>query len=161
MNSNLHSNVQNYLNQLQSVISRMASNCASVKNFAFVLLGAWISFTGTIYKTLSLSSQVNSYVLIGLLFPIGFGLFDTMYLQLERKFRNKFNNYVKLYREVLISASEGLPTNMVEKLYDFNPESPECYTRDICFCTVLMSWSVLWVYIPQIGIIILCAFIFK
>jgi hypothetical protein len=83
--------VQSYLTILQSVIGRMASNCASAKTWCIALVSAIIVVIA--------DKGEPSYVLIALV-PIGlFFILDAYYLGLERQFRECYNIFIKRLHE--------------------------------------------------------------
>lgn len=78
--------VQNYLNLLQAVINRMASNCTGCKTWCITLVSATIVIIADKGKP--------SYVWIALVPLALFFFLDSYYLGLERRFRALYNDFV-------------------------------------------------------------------
>ncbi|WP_414563104.1 MULTISPECIES: hypothetical protein [unclassified Anabaena] len=79
--------VQSYLNILQGVIARMATNSASCKTWC-------ISLVSAILVVLADKNKPN-YAWISLIPIVLFFLLDSYYLGQERSFREIYNNFVK------------------------------------------------------------------
>ncbi|MEH2291392.1 hypothetical protein [Nostoc sp.] len=79
--------VQNYLNILQGIITRMASNSANCKTWC-------ISLVSAILVVIADKNKPN-YAWISLIPIILFFLLDSYYLGQERSFRQVYNDFVK------------------------------------------------------------------
>ena len=79
--------VQGYLGILQSVISRMAFNCAGCKTWCVTIVSAMAVFI--------LSKEKPNYVWIAIIPVFLFFLLDSYYLGLERQFRHIYNKFIK------------------------------------------------------------------
>ncbi len=79
--------VQSYLNILQSVIGRMATNSASCKTWCIALVSAIV---------IIIADKENPNYLWASIIPIGLFFFlDSYYLSLERRFRHKYNDFIE------------------------------------------------------------------
>lgn len=98
--------VHSYLNLLQSVINRMASNSASCKSWCITLVSAII--------VILIDKDKATYVFIAIAPGILFALLDCYYLAMEKSFRDKYNSFIT-----------KLHTGSVEKsdLFVISPES--------------------------------------
>lgn len=89
--------VQSHLTITQSVIQRMSTNSASCKAWCIALVSA----------ILVVVAQQNKpqYALVALI-PIAlFGILDSYYLVLEKRFRNSYNNFIdKLHKGEIIAS---------------------------------------------------------
>lgn len=83
--------VQNYLNILQSVITRMAGNSASCKSWCITLISAII--------VVLLNNNNGGYVYIALLPLAVFFYLDCFYLSNEKGFRDRYNHFIKKLHE--------------------------------------------------------------
>lgn len=81
------SSVQTYLNILQNIITRMATNSASCKTWC-------ISLVSAILVVIADKNKPN-YAWITLIPIILFFLLDSYYLGQERSFREIYNNFIK------------------------------------------------------------------
>jgi|SRR5215510_11609516 len=79
--------VQCYLNILQAIINRMATNSASAKTWCIALVSAVIVIIADKGKP--------GYVWISIVPILLFFLLDSYYLGLERQFREQYNNFIK------------------------------------------------------------------
>ncbi len=79
--------VQSYLNILQTIINRMATNSASAKTWCIALVSAVIVIIADKGKP--------SYVWISIVPIVLFYLLDSYYLGLERQFREQYNDFIK------------------------------------------------------------------
>lgn len=79
--------VQNYLNILQGIISRMATNSANCKTWC-------ISLVSAILVVIADKNKPN-YAFITLIPIIFFFLLDAYYVAQERSFRAIFNNFIQ------------------------------------------------------------------
>jgi len=89
MNSNLKENsaIQNHINILQNVISRMASNSANSKTWAITIISAII--------VLLIDKTKTNVFYIAYVPLIMFFFLDCFYLGLERHFRTLYNEFIK------------------------------------------------------------------
>jgi len=78
--------VQNYLMILQGVISRMANNSAACKTWCIALISALLVVTA--------EKQKSEYLLVAAVPVVLFGLLDSYYLGLERRFRDVYNGFI-------------------------------------------------------------------
>jgi len=79
--------VQNYLNILQSVINRMATNSSNCKTWCITLVSAIIVI---------IADKSNPvYIYIALVPMILFLFLDCYYLGLEKQFRNLYNKFIE------------------------------------------------------------------
>jgi hypothetical protein len=79
--------VHSYLNILQSVINRMASNCAGCKTWCITLVSAII--------VVLLNNNKCEFIYIALAPTILFLLLDSYYLAMEKSFRDKYNSFIE------------------------------------------------------------------
>jgi hypothetical protein len=90
--------VQSHLSILQSVISRMAANSAGCKTWCIALVSAIIVIIA--------DKQEPDYVWIALT-PIALlGLLDAYYLGLEKRFRDKYNDFIRKLHEDQVSIED-------------------------------------------------------
>ena len=81
-----------YLQMMQEIITRMASNSANCKNWMITLVAGMLAVSCSI-------NELNGWILISL-FPIfTFWYLDTFYLELERKMRNRQLDFVLKTRQ--------------------------------------------------------------
>lgn len=128
-----------YINNLQGVINRMASNSSSAKTWCITLVSAVIVFS-------SENSKPDAIWIA--IIPVSLFLFlDAYYLALERFFRKVFNDFIN-----------KLHSNKVEQkdLFLFSPTSP---VESISKSTIkaLTSFSI-W---PFYGFIIALLYIYR
>lgn len=108
--------VQSYLNILQGIITRMATNSASCKTWC-------ISLVSAILVVIADKNKPN-YVWITLIPILLFFLLDSYYLGQERSFREIYNNFVKelqsgeitIEKLFILKPSRGM--NVVKLLFD-------------------------------------------
>lgn len=79
--------VHSYLNILQSVTSRMASNSAGCKSWCITLTSAIV--------VVLLNRNKQEYVFVALIPVIMFMLLDCYYLAMEKSFRARYNNFIQ------------------------------------------------------------------
>ena len=79
--------VHSYLNILQSVTSRMASNSAGCKSWCITLASAII--------VIMLNSNKQEYVFVAVIPIIMFMLLDCYYLAMEKNFRARYNTFIQ------------------------------------------------------------------
>lgn len=114
-----------HLEILQNVISRMASNSASMKNYSMSIAAALIGLATAIPKPEIMFYSIPLIVI--------FGLVDAQYLRLERAFRDQYNS-------VRLAGLSDKPDFLV---------SPSWIAGNGIFA-VICSWSVWLFYIPII-----------
>ena len=118
-----------HLEMLQNVISRMAGNSASVKNYSMTIAAAIIGLATAIQQ-----AEVLLYTVPIILI---FGVLDAHYLRLERAFRDQFNSVRK-------SGIEEMPDFLI---------SPSWSAGHKMFSGIL-SWSV-WLFYGPLVIVLL------
>jgi hypothetical protein len=79
--------VHSYLNILQSVTNRMASNSAGCKSWCITLTSAIV--------VVLLNSNKQEYVYVAFIPLIMFMILDCYYLAMERSFRTKYNTFIQ------------------------------------------------------------------
>ena len=79
--------VHSYLNILQSVTNRMASNSSGCKSWCITLTSAII--------VVLLNSKKQEYVYVAIIPVIMFMFLDCYYLAMERSFRGKYNSFIQ------------------------------------------------------------------
>ena len=88
---------QNYINILQSTISRMASNSASNKTWCITLVSAIL--------VLTVDKKSSNYIWIAMFPILVFLLLDAYYLGLERRFRVLYSDFIqKLHSDTAITS---------------------------------------------------------
>lgn len=90
--------VQNYLNILQSVISRMASNSSNCKTWCVTLVSALL--------VVVVDKGKIDYAWIVLIPVLLFGFLDAYYLGQERAFRHTYTDFVSRMHAGAASTSE-------------------------------------------------------
>lgn len=78
--------IHKHLDLYQNVISRMASNSASIKNWCITLVSALLLF--------SIDKNNENVLFISFIPVLIFYLLDCYYLALEREFRESYNNFL-------------------------------------------------------------------
>lgn len=110
-----------YLGFIQSIISRMAQNSASLKQWLAPILAIVFGFA---------ADRKNGYALLaGICVTIAFWLLDAQYLRLERGYRH-------LFRKAVAGDTET---------YDLNPRLGDGGPRD--YLKALFSWSTAGYYL--------------
>ena len=79
--------VHSYLNLLQSVISRMATNSAACKTWCITLVSAIV--------VMLINKDKAHFVFIAVIPAILFATLDCYYLAMEKAFRDKYNIFIK------------------------------------------------------------------
>lgn len=79
--------VQSYVSILQAIINRMAASSAGCKTWCITLVSATIVIITTMEKA--------DYVWIALIPFLPFLFLDSYYLGLERRFRARYNNFIR------------------------------------------------------------------
>jgi len=90
--------VQAHLGITQSVIQRMASNCASCKGWAIALVSAILVIVADKGKP--------QYVLIAAIPVILFWVLDAYYLALEKMFRKSYNIFIERLHSGKLKADD-------------------------------------------------------
>lgn len=111
------------LESLQGVVTRMAAQCATLKNYCVTISVAIAGFAITLQRPI--------VALLTLVPILAFAFLDARYLQVERRFRKRFD-------AVAAEGWDSSPTfNMGNK---DNPVSP--------YWPAFFSWSVAGFYLP-------------
>lgn len=105
-----------FLNMMQDIIKRMASNSASCKQWCILIVTAILTFFAR------KQSGIENMSLVCIFPIVSFCFLDSYYLGLERKFRDKYNDYVK-------KVNSGY--NMNSFLFVVGPIK---YSDDYSFC---------------------------
>jgi hypothetical protein len=133
--------VQNYLNILQSVISRMASNSASCKSWSITLVSAII--------VVLLNNDKGGYVYIALMPLVVFLYLDSYYLAMEQGFRDRYNDFIKKLHDNVASVPD---------LFVIKP------LKDVNFFKIAESFksnSIFPFYVFILAMILIMGFIFQ
>jgi hypothetical protein len=117
-----------HINLLQGIINRLANNSASCKTWCLTLVAALLSLAG--------ATHVPGIVTFALVPVVIFGFMDTMYLAQERAYRRLYRNVIRTIR----GRSYALAN-----VYDARARFGFCR-----FCSALVSWSILPVYLGLI-----------
>ncbi len=128
--------VQNYLNILQGIISRMANNSGNCKTWCITLVSALL-------VVIVDKGKIN-YVWIALIPIVLFGFLDAYYLGLERAFCETYNDFVKRMH------AGNAPITDVYKVIPPRGFSAPKYTFG-----ALLSFAVYPFYITLIGMTVL------
>jgi hypothetical protein len=119
-----------HLEMLQSLITRMAGYGAAFKSYCITVTTAVIGFAFTLHRP--------TVAALALLPVIAFGIADTHYLRVERRFREVFN----LVRK---ESWDTMPT------FEMNLQSAPTQP----FIDAATSWSIVWFYMPlAIGVVL-------
>lgn len=119
-----------HLEMLQNVISRMASNSASMKNYTMSISAAIIALSAAIKKPEILYYSIPLIAI--------FCILDAQYLRLERAFRDQYNSIRK----------EGF-----DKEPDFSISPSWKVVNELW--PIVRSWSVWLFYVPIIVVFII------
>jgi hypothetical protein len=114
---------------IQAIISRMAGNSFLLKGWSLTLAAA--------LAAIAESSADATYAVIGALALVIFAFLDCFYLTLERIYR-------QLYQTAVADADEN---------WDLSPKKLE--VSDVL--AALRSWSVVGLYVPIIGVLLVQA----
>lgn len=98
--------VHSYLNLLQTVINRMASNSASCKSWCITLVSAII--------VILIDKNKGQYILIAIAPTVLFLILDSYYLAMEKSFRDIYNTFIKKLHGGLVEKKD---------LFVISPES--------------------------------------
>jgi hypothetical protein len=112
-----------HLEMIQAAVSRMASQCATLKNYCVTISVALAGFAITLQRPV--------VALLTLVPILSFAFLDARYVQLERRFRERFD-------AVTAEGWDTLPNFNMGKKAD--PVSP--------YWSVFFSWSVAGFYLP-------------
>src|ERR1700744_1357737 len=112
-----------HLEMLQAVVVRMSSQCATLKNYCVTISVAISGFAITLQRPV--------VALLTLVPILAFAFLDARYLQLERRFRGRFNAVTQESWDTLPNFDMGNKTN---------PVSP--------YWPAYFSWSVAGFYLP-------------
>ena len=132
--------VHSYLSILQSVINRMASNCASCKSWCITLASAII--------VVLLNNKNYDFIYIALAPVILFLLLDSYYLAMEKSFRDKYNSFIKKLHSGTAQKS------------DLFVVSPENAINSLLILQSLKSISIWPFYVALIAVIIVIKNVF-
>lgn len=86
------SDVQHYINYLESIINRMASNSANCKNWLLAIIAGCMAMQPTIQSVVEKIWLAYPLVIL-------FCFLDSYYLGCEKYFRNMMGDFVKKVRE--------------------------------------------------------------
>jgi hypothetical protein len=128
--------VQHYLDALQNVISRMASNSATCKNWCVTIVSAIVVIVA--------DKGSPSFVWIALIPILLFGFLDAYYLAQERGFRATYQNFVNRLHSGHAIAIE---------LFYISPQPGFSIAAETL--RALSSFSIYPFYITLIGMLIL------
>lgn len=130
-----------HLEFTQNVITRMNSNSFQIKGWAITVVSAFLA--------LYASNKNEVYIFIAIIPTILFGLLDTYYLQLERKFR-------LIYHNIIDPAINVTPFNMSLDQLNNNKMNEET-----TFFSVMKSPSILYLYLSICILLLLGGLILK
>ncbi len=148
----LRADIRLYLQFLQNAITRMADYSKTCKQVSLSLLTAWIVFSRLV---LSSGQSIHCLISLSICLPIlVLWLLDSWYLLFERRYRNKYNNYIKLLTSK-IKEDNNEYNELIEKLYNLNPISEDSKGDNTNYIPILISHSVVGIYISQIIIIVI------
>lgn len=121
-----------HLEFIQGVITRMNSNSFQMKGWMVAIVSALLAvYAGT---------GNNSFVLVATVPTVIFWFLDTYYLWQERKFRGVYNDVA------------GITNNNKIALFAMRPN---LYTGGkFSYFNVFFSVTIVWVYLPVIGILL-------
>lgn len=126
-----------HMSMIQGVITRLESNCFTLKALAMTLAVAILAFLGSVQKP-------NWVYPVAGCFPVVvFWIMDAQYLRLGRLFRRLFNAVRK--------GEVDEPFSMNFKAYEKDEQSA---------LRIAFSWSILWFYFSILGTFAVVSFIF-
>lgn len=125
-----------HLKMLQAVIDRMARTSASMKQYALTIAAAAIAFAG--------ATGVAGIALAAAVLMLFFWGLDARYLQQERWFRD-------LYDEVRAQGTDQAPSFRILPDQALQAKRP--------FVDSARSWSVMMLYLPLVGFLIVLALV--
>jgi hypothetical protein len=135
--------VQNYLNILQGVITRMATNSSNCKNWCITIVSAIVVAIADKAKP--------DYAFIALIPVILFCFLDAYYLAQERAFRKTYSEFVKKLHE------DSQPENFSQDLFKVIPTQGRSMT--LMTLESLSSFSIYPVYGTLVALILLARFL--
>lgn len=122
-----------HLEFVQGVITRMNSNSFSIKTWAVTLVAAFMAMYAS-------GDNHNHWYFIAAIVPTAIcWCLDTYYLQMERAYRNLYDEVVK-----------GEASNFDMRLTNNHKE---------CFICVLVRWSEIGLYLPIIVCLVVAFFL--
>ena len=135
--------VQSYIGILQAVINRMAATSAGCKTWCITLVSATIIIIATIEKP--------DYVWIALIPLLSFLILDSYYLGLERRFRARYNDFVRRLHSNSVTIND---------LFLVTPEAGtgRTFLSTLKACTSISVWpfyGVLGLMLVVVGVWIL------
>lgn len=126
-----------HLEFIQAVITRMNNNSFQMKGWMVAIMTALLA----VYA----STENDRFVLVAIVPTVIFWFLDTYYLWQERKFRGVYNDVA------------GISNNNKITLFAMRPD---LYTDGkYSFWNVFFSVTIIWVYMPVIGILLAIYFI--
>lgn len=127
-----------YLEMIQNVISRMASNSFLLKGWAVTIVVGLLAFA-------NLKDMDSKFIIIALVPTIFFWILDSFFLQQERM-------YIKLYNAATkLNKLEDINFSLNAKPYEKEVDS---------LCKVMFSKTLLWFYLPITVVIVIALFSF-
>lgn len=113
-----------HMSMIQGVITRLETNCFTLKALAMTIAAAVLAFTGTTHKP----SWI--YPIAGVLPIIIFWIMDAQYLRLGRLFRQLYN---------------AVRNGEIDEPFTMNIKP---YMKDEqCVICIAASWSICWYYL--------------
>ena len=123
-NKHIKDSVVAHMSMIQGIITRLETNCFTLKTLAMTLSVAIIAFIGSIQNP-TIIYPVAGY------FPIFvFWLMDAQYLRLGR-----------LYRKLFVAVKDG------ETNKPFTMDIQPYKTHEKSILRIAFSWSILWFYL--------------
>lgn len=98
---------RHYLQLMQDNIARMANNSANCKNWMVTLSSGFLAISCSI-------QELNGWLILAVVPVLVFWYLDTLYLELERKMRNRELDFI-------IKAKSGVLEAYKAALYNFAP----------------------------------------
>jgi hypothetical protein len=134
--------VQSYLETLQNIIARMATNSSNCKTWCITLVSAIL--------VVIVDKKIPSYTLVAYIPVILFLLLDAYYLGQEKAFREIYNNFVTRLHDNKATAQDLFLIKPLES--DKIPE--------VLFCSI-WSFSIWPFYFVLAGVIIIARFLIQ
>ncbi len=128
-----------YLEMIQTLISRMASNSFVVKGWSVTLAGAIMAFSASVGSGWSM--------LVALLTSISFWWLDAYYLGQERRYRVLFNNVRQKWPDEECMVGD----------IDLSTTSVESEAESVL--STLLSPTLLWFHLPIAGAVVAAAIV--
>lgn len=122
----MKSEIINHLQFIQSAICRMAEASAAIKRHAIVVALAVLASAQVLHQA--------PLLVAGMVMTVVFAMLDTSYLRIEKGFRF-------LYDEVRMKPNT--------ETVDFRMKP---LTGEHAFVRVLLSWSIIWLYLSLLSI---------